>query len=75
MITNACLLYCFNCLKVTRLNLVKKYDGEYPERFIELYLDFYEMSREEFDSVLDTHANKDLFYKEDGRWKPKFTPK
>tara|TARA_Y100001935_G_scaffold249114_1_gene247220 strand:+ start:10 stop:1092 length:1083 start_codon:yes stop_codon:yes gene_type:complete len=57
------------------LNLVKKYDGEYPEKFIDMYLDFYDMTKKEFDEVLDNHANKNLFFKEDGRWKPKFTPK
>ena len=31
------------------------------------------MSKEEFDKVLDRYANKDLFQKVDGIWKPKFT--
>ena len=30
------------------------------------------MTREEFDAVLDRHANKDLFEKKDGVWRPKF---
>ena len=36
------------------------------------YLEYYSMSKEEFDSVLDKWANKDLFEKIDGRWMPKF---
>jgi hypothetical protein len=56
------------------LNLVKMYDNEYPEQFLELYLEYFQMTIEEFDSVLDTYANKDLFEKIDGKWEPKFIP-
>ena len=31
------------------------------------------MSKKEFDSTLDKWANKDLFDKVNGRWKPRFT--
>jgi len=55
------------------LNLVRLYDGHYPDEFIELYLDYYKMTQAEFDAVLDRHANHDLFEKKDGRWKPIFT--
>lgn len=54
------------------INLVKLYDNQYPEPFIDLYLEYYDMTKEEFDSVLDKWANKDLFEKRDGRWYPKF---
>lgn len=55
------------------VNLVRLYDGQYPEEFIDLYLDYYQMTKEEFDAVLDTWVNKDLFSKTDGRWHQKFT--
>jgi N-acetyl sugar amidotransferase len=55
------------------VNLVKLYDGHYPEEFIELYLAYYGMTQLEFDEVIDRYANKELFEKTDGRWKPKFT--
>tara|TARA_B000000475_G_scaffold263008_1_gene249077 strand:+ start:187 stop:1281 length:1095 start_codon:yes stop_codon:yes gene_type:complete len=54
------------------LNLVKMYDNSYPDEFIDTYLDYYQMTQNEFDSVLDKYANKDLFSKVDGRWQPKF---
>ncbi|MCF6216960.1 MAG: N-acetyl sugar amidotransferase [Emcibacter sp.] len=54
------------------LNLVKMYDNQYPHDFIELYLDYYEMTKSEFDAVLDKYANRDLFEKVDGIWEPKF---
>ena len=68
------------CIEVRRgsmdreqaVNLVRLYDGIYPEEFIKLYLDYYQMSQADFDAVLDRYANKDLFKKTDGRWKPKF---
>ena len=68
------------CIEVRRgamdraqaVNLVRLYDGHYPEEFMEQYLDYYQMTQEEFDAVLDRYANQDLFAKTDGRWKPKF---
>jgi N-acetyl sugar amidotransferase len=68
------------CIEVRRgamdrqqaINLVRLYDGYYPEEFIELYLDYYQMSKEDFEAVLDRYANRSLFEKVDGRWKPLF---
>ena len=54
------------------INLVKIYDNCYPKEFLDLYLDYYEMSKSEFDGVLDYHVNKKLFSKEKGIWMPKF---
>jgi len=54
------------------VNLIRLYDGHYPEEFLPLYLDYYEMTQSEFDTVLDRYANQELFEKVDGRWKPKF---
>lgn len=55
------------------VNLVRLYDGHYPEEFMQLYLDYYQMTQAEFDEVIDRYANRDLFAKIDGRWRPKFT--
>ena len=57
------------------VNLVNLYDGHYPEEFIELYLEYYQMTLQEFTEVIDSWANEDLFKKVDGHWKPKFTVK
>ena len=54
------------------VNLVQMYDNTYPNEFINTYLDYYGMTKEEFDAVLDTHVNKDLFEKIEGFWQPKF---
>lgn len=68
------------CIEVRRgamdrrqaVNLVRLYDGHYPVEFIDLYLDYYQMSKTEFDAVLDSYANHELFEKIDDRWVPKF---
>ena len=56
------------------LNLVKLYDGAYPENYINDYLNYFQMTKVEFDKVLDKWANKKLFYKckKTKIWKPKF---
>jgi N-acetyl sugar amidotransferase len=54
------------------LNLVSIYDGEYPEKFINLYLDYYQISQSEFDEILDKFVNRNLFSKVNGRWQPNF---
>jgi len=54
------------------LNLVKIYDNAYPHDLIETYLEYYDMTKEEFDAILDSYVNKDLFEKIDGIWEPKF---
>lgn len=68
------------CIEVRRgamdreqaVNLVRLYDGHYPEEFIQQYLAYYQMLQPEFDAVLDRYANRDLFEKESGRWRAKF---
>jgi N-acetyl sugar amidotransferase len=55
------------------VNLVRLYDGHYPDEFIPTYLEYYQMTQEEFDAVLDRWANRELFEKVDGRWQPLFT--
>ena len=54
------------------LNLVKLYDNCFPTKFLSQYLDYYEMERDEFESVLDRHVNKDLFKRVKGKWEPIF---
>lgn len=68
------------CIEVRRgamnreqaVNLVRLYDGHYPEEFMQLYLNYYRMTQAQFDDVLDRYANNQLFNKVAGRWMPKF---
>ena len=57
------------------VQLVRLYDGHYPEEFLDMYLDHYSMTRDEFDAALDRWANKELFEKKSGRWVPTFEVK
>jgi N-acetyl sugar amidotransferase len=54
------------------LNLVRLYDGQYPEEYLSMYLDYYRLSKDQFDLAIDKWANKNLFEKINGRWKPLF---
>jgi len=56
------------------INLVKMYDNAYPHNLIDTYLQYYQMTKKEFDSILDKYVNRLLFEKIDGIWQPKFTP-
>lgn len=55
------------------IHLVKMYDNTQPQEYMDMYLQYYNMSQSEFNDVLDKFANRDLFEKNDGVWKPKFT--
>ena len=57
------------------INLVKLYDDDIPVQFYEDYCNYYQLSRTEFEEILDNFANKELFEKIDGRWVAKFTIK
>jgi len=55
------------------VNLTNLYDNNYPVEFIDQYLDYYEMTEEEFQKVLNSYANKNLFELINGVWQPKFS--
>lgn len=54
------------------LALAQRFDGEYSDRFVPQYLEYFDLTRKEFDSVIDKHTNKELFEKINGVWTPKF---
>jgi len=54
------------------VNLVRLYDGHYPHEYLDTYLDYYQLTRDQFDTALDRWANRDLFEKFDGYWTPRF---
>lgn len=55
------------------VELVRIYDGHYPEEYEELYLDYFELSAEEFHRVLGSWTNHDLFEAGDRTRSPKFS--
>lgn len=54
------------------LNLVKMYDNAYPHDLIDIYTGYYQMTKGEFEAVIDKYANQKLFEKVEGQWQPKF---
>jgi hypothetical protein len=53
-------------------NLVKLYDGSFPEEHLESYLKYFDLKEEIFFETIDKFANKELFSKINKGWKPKF---
>ena len=43
------------------VELVRIYDGQYPHEYEELYLDYFELSPEDFHKILEKWTNKELF--------------
>lgn len=56
------------------LELVKKHDGTFPEKYLPDFLDYFEMTEKEFWQVVDSFANKDVLKKVNGRWVLKEEP-
>ena len=50
------------------INLVELYDGHFPENYLEIYLDYYQMNKIEFYNVLKKWTNKELFEVKNDIW-------
>ena len=53
-------------------NLVKLYDGIFPEQHLNHYINYFQISEGDFFKNIDKWANRDLFSKTNKGWKPKF---
>ena len=53
-------------------NLVKIYDGIFPEEHVDNYLKYFNLTESAFFKNIDKWANKKLFTKTNNIWKPKF---
>jgi hypothetical protein len=54
------------------LELAKKYDHEFPSLYLNDMLGYLNMTREEFDEVVDKHRNTEIWKKENGEWKLRY---
>lgn len=52
-------------LRNEAIELVKKHEGKIPEKYLDEYLRDFELTREEFYSLVDKFANKELFIKDE----------
>lgn len=57
------------------LKLVKRIDGKVSEKNIKNFCTYIEISRSEFDAIIDDFVNKELFEKTQDGWIPKFQRK
>ena len=48
--------------------LVKRYDGEFPAKYLDEFLDYCAMNRDEFDSVIDSWRSSHIWKREQDRW-------
>ncbi|MBX3658723.1 MAG: N-acetyl sugar amidotransferase [Ramlibacter sp.] len=58
--------------KITReegIALVRRYDGEFPQRYFRDFLDYCEISEEDFYAVIDSWRSDHLWKREDGHWR------
>jgi len=58
--------------KITReegINLVEKYDSEFPNKYFREFLEYIDLKEEEFFSTIDNFRSPHLWAKEDGVWK------
>jgi len=54
------------------LELARKYDGEFPEAFLDEVLEYLDLTREEFTRIVDLHRNPEIWSQEGGEWKLRF---
>jgi len=62
--------------RITReqgVELVKKYDGEFPKKYFKEFLEYVNMTEDEFWEVVEKFRNKDIWEKVGGEWKLKTT--
>ncbi len=58
--------------KITReegINLVKKYDNEFPKKYFKEFLDYIDINEKEFFSTIDNYRSPHLWKKEGKEWK------
>jgi tRNA(Ile)-lysidine synthase TilS/MesJ len=54
------------------IDLVKKYDGEFPSRNIDEVLKYLNISKFEFEEIVNKHRNEEIWTKDNNYWKLKY---
>jgi N-acetyl sugar amidotransferase len=52
--------------------LVKRFDGEFPDKYLHEIMDFIDMATEDFMALCDQHRSPHLWHQEDGEWKLRY---
>ena len=53
------------------VELVQKYDGEFPSQYLDLFLDYMQMDMNELNKVFDNFRRDIIWKKENNEWKLK----
>lgn len=56
------------------LELVRRYDGEFPDETLPAMLEYLDMTREELLGTIDLHRNDEIWTNEGGEWKLRYPP-
>ena len=48
--------------------LVRKYDGEFPKKYFQEFLDYCDLNEEQFWKVIDKNRSPHLWANENGSW-------
>lgn len=54
------------------ISLVKKFDGEFPIKYYDEFLEYCDITREQFDSVVDSWRSEHIWQKSEDTWKLKY---
>ena len=49
--------------------LVRRYDGEFPHQYFKVFLDYVDLTEDEFWEVVDRFRLPHIWKKENGEWK------
>ena len=52
--------------------LVRRYDGEFPSKYFEEFLDYLSIDEEHFGKVIDWYRQPHLWERQDGVWKLRY---
>ena len=62
--------------KITRdeaIKLVQKFDGEFPEKYLQEYLEYFKMTEKEFYHIVDSFRSPHIWKKVSDKWKLRHT--
>lgn len=55
-------------------SLIKQFDGEYPKRYLDDFLEYVKLNKNEFDDLCDSFRNENVWRQVSNRWELKKTP-
>ena len=51
------------------IEFVKKYDGEFPEKYFKTFLEYCNITEEKFWNIVDSWRSDHIWVKKEGKWK------